>query len=206
MPLFSSKKDRGYPSTPPITIVSGLPRSGTSLMMQMLKAGGMPVVTDHIRKADTDNPQGYFEYERAKQIKKDASWLPQCRSKAFKMVSMLLYDLPPTETYRIIFMQRQLDEMVASQNKMLVRQGTAKEPTDDVRMVELFRKHLSEMENWLASQPHMDPLFISYNQLMADPKAEIRRLVAWFDRPLDAAGMSKVVDPSLYRNRKNTGF
>src|SRR5437763_1790519 len=94
-----------------IIIVSGLPRSGTSLMMQMLDNGGVEVVTDNIRTADTDNPRGYYELEKVKKIKEDVSWLPGARGKAFKMVSQLLYDLPPTERYRIIFMERDLDEM-----------------------------------------------------------------------------------------------
>src|SRR5215510_7392515 len=100
-----------------IIIVSGLPRSGTSLMMQMLDNGGLEVVTDHIRTADTDNPKGYYEFERVKKIKRDRSWLPETRGKAFKMVSQLLYDLPPTETYRILFMERDLEETLASQEK-----------------------------------------------------------------------------------------
>src|SRR6516225_5664390 len=91
-----------------IIIVSGLPRSGTSLMMQMLDNGGVPVVTDNIRTADTDNPRGYYEFERVKKIKQDASWLPATRGKAVKMVSQLLYDLPPSEKYRIIFLERDL--------------------------------------------------------------------------------------------------
>ena len=101
--------------------MSGLPRSGTSLMMQMLENGGVPVVTDHIRSADPDNPRGYYEYERVKKIKEDVSWLSETRGKAFKMVSQLLYELPSCEQYRIIFMERDLDEMLFSQDKMLAR-------------------------------------------------------------------------------------
>src|SRR5262245_36404912 len=100
---------------PEIIVVSGLPRSGTSLMMQMLDGGGIEVVTDNVRTADTDNPRGYYELEKVKRIKHDASWLPETRGKAFKMVSQLLYDLPPTECYRIIFMERDFDEMLLSQ-------------------------------------------------------------------------------------------
>src|SRR5882724_9225667 len=106
-----------------IIVVSGLPRSGTSLMMQMLAGGGVEIVTDAIRAADCDNPRGYQEFERVKKIKQDRSWLPEARDKAFKMVSQLLYDLPPSERYRIIFMQRDLDEVLASQEKMLERLG-----------------------------------------------------------------------------------
>src|SRR5258708_31928531 len=97
-----------------ITIVSGLPRSGTSLMMQMLDNGGVPVVTDSIRAADTDNPRGYYEFERVKKIKQDPSWPPEVRGKAVKMVCQLLYDLPPVETYRVISMERDLEAMLVS--------------------------------------------------------------------------------------------
>ena len=111
-----------------IIIVSGLPRSGTSLMMQMLDNGGVPVVTDNIRTPDTDNPRGYYEFEQVKKIKEDVSWLPATRGKAFKMVSQLLYELPASETYRVIFMERDLDEMIRSQEKMLSRLGKPTAP------------------------------------------------------------------------------
>src|SRR5579864_3170002 len=126
-----------------IIIVSGLPRSGTSLMMQMLDCGGIAVVTDNIRTADTDNPRGYYEYEQVKKIKEDNSWLPQTRGKAFKMVSQLLYELPATERYRIIFMQRDLDEMLLSQEKMLKRLNRpAAAPGDMKRFYELHLEKL----------------------------------------------------------------
>ena len=108
-----------------IIIVSGLPRSGTSLMMQMLASGGLKTVTDNVRTADTDNPRGYYELEKVKKIKDDASWLPETRGKAFKMVSQLLFDLPPNERYRIIFMERDLDEILVSQEAMLQRRARA---------------------------------------------------------------------------------
>ena len=112
-----------------IVIVSGLPRSGTSLMMQMLDRGGLAVVTDHVRSPDTDNPRGYYELEQVKRIKEDVSWLPATRGKAFKMVSQLLYELPANESYRVIFMERDLDEMILSQEKMLARLGKPAAPS-----------------------------------------------------------------------------
>src|SRR5690348_9725375 len=116
-----------------ITIVSGLPRSGTSLMMQMLDKGGLEVVTDNIRIADRDNPRGYYEFEKVKTIKRDTSWLPQTRGKAFKMISQLLYDLPSSEKYRIIFMERDMDEMLVSQEKMLERLGREAVPREEMK-------------------------------------------------------------------------
>ena len=116
-----------------IIIVSGLPRSGTSLMMQMLSHGGLEVLTDNVRTADVDNPRGYYELEQAKRVRADASWLPDARGKVVKMVSQLLYDLPPTERYRIIFMERDLEEMLASQERMLERLGRAAAPRDAMK-------------------------------------------------------------------------
>src|SRR5438477_21255 len=124
-----------------VVIVSGLPRSGTSLMMQVLEAGGIEVVTDNQRVADTDNPRGYRELERVKKIKEDASWLPEVRGKAVKMVSQLLYHLPPTERYFVLFMERDLDEVLASQEKMLARLGQPAAPRDDMRRA--FTLHLA---------------------------------------------------------------
>src|SRR5437016_13029186 len=126
-----------------IIIVSGLPRSGTSLMMQMLDNGGVEVVTDNIRTADTDNPRGYYEFEQVKKIKQDASWLPQTRGKAFKMVSQLLYDLPATERYRVVFMEGDLDEVIASQEKMLTRLGKPAAPRDQIKRA--FTLHLNRL-------------------------------------------------------------
>src|SRR3954453_3930250 len=126
-----------------IVIVAGLPRSGTSLMCQMLDNGGVEVVTDRLRTPDTDNPRGYYELEKVKKIKEDASWLPEARGKAFKMVSQLLYDLPATERYRVIFMQRDLDEVLVSQEKMLERLGRPAAPREP--MARAFLAHLARL-------------------------------------------------------------
>jgi Sulfotransferase domain len=183
-----------------IIVVSGLPRSGTSLMMQMLADGGVPVVTDHIRSADTDNPRGYYEYEQVKKIKDDVSWLPQTRGKAFKMVSQLLFELPSNERFGVIFMERDLDEMLLSQEKMLARLNKPIAPRDAVARA--FREHLRKVRDWLAGQRNIDVLFVSYNDLVERPAGEAARVSAFLNGAADAARMSKTVDPSLYRNRK----
>ncbi|MBT6051198.1 MAG: sulfotransferase family protein, partial [Candidatus Scalindua sp.] len=132
-----------------ITIVSGLPRSGTSMMMQILESGGMKIVTDNIRKANEDNPYGYYEYEKVKEIKEDTGWLKETRGKAFKMVSQLLYDLPSDENFKVIFMKRKMNEILASQSKMLERMGSRKDGTSDVKMGEFFNKHLLKVIDWM---------------------------------------------------------
>ena len=182
-----------------ITIVSGLPRSGTSLMMQMLHAGGIEVVTDNIRVADVDNPRGYLEFETAKQIEKDKSWLPRTRGKAFKMVSQLLYHLPPTERYRIIVMQRNLDEILASQEKMLRRRDATSVPREQMR--EAFTIHLERLIDWLHEQQNMSVLFINYNELLDDPRGYAGKVNEFLDDTLMVEAMVQTVDPNLYRNR-----
>ncbi len=183
-----------------IIIVSGLPRSGTSLMMQMLDAGGVEVITDHVRTADVDNPRGYYEFERAKKVKQDAAWLPGARGKAVKMVSQLLYDLPASERYRIIFMARDLDEMLASQDKMLQRLGRPAGQREEMKRA--YELHLEKLHTWLARQPNMTVLVVSYNDLLARPEDEARHVSDFLGGVPDVEKMAQTVDPSLYRNRK----
>lgn len=183
----------------PIMIVSGLPRSGTSLMMQMLDKGGIEVVTDGARAADVDNPEGYYELEKVKAIQRDRSWLPETRGKAFKMVSQLLYHLPASERYRVIFMERDFDEMLASQEKMLKRLGRPAAPREE--MIGSFRLHLQKLHAWLAGQPHIDVLRVSYNELLPEPRRHAERVREFLGVDADLGAMAGAVNASLYRNR-----
>lgn len=184
-----------------IVIVSGLPRSGTSLMMQMLDRAGIPAVTDEIRTADTDNPRGYFEFERVKRTKEDPSWLRNARGKAVKMVSSLLYDLPATESYRILFMQRDIDEVLQSQEKMLRRLGRTGAPPDQLKAS--FGIHLERLYAWLPQQGHMLVLNVSYNRLMHDPQAEVHKVSQFLEGRAPVEPMLQAIDPELYRNRSS---
>ena len=159
-----------------ITIVSGLPRSGTSMMMQILESGGMEVITDNIRKANEDNPLGYYEYERVKKIKDDTGWLKETRGKAFKMISQLLYDLPSNENYKVIFMKRKMSEILASQGKMLERMGRSKDGISDEKMGEFFDKHLSKIIDWIEGRKYIDVLYIDYNDFLINPDEHIKTL------------------------------
>jgi hypothetical protein len=185
-----------------ISIVSGLPRSGTSMMMRMLEQGGMSVVTDGVREADVDNPKGYYEFERVKQIKEDASWIPETRGRVFKMVSLLLYHLPADERYRVVLMRRNTDEILASERKMLERLGKNPDHASDDRMAEIFRKHLTHLEEWLAEQHHIDVIQVSYNDVLSDPLPVLRRVSEFFEGRLDVEKMAAIVDPNLYRQRR----
>jgi hypothetical protein len=185
-----------------IVVVSGLPRSGTSLMMQMLDRGGLPVVTDRAREADVDNPRGYYEFEAVKRVKQDASWIPELRGKAVKAVSQLLYDFPASESYRIVFMERDLDEMLLSQEKMLVRLGRPAAPAEPMKQAYLL--HLERLYDWLRRQPHLRTLFVRYGDLVARPAKQATRVNEFLDRALDVEAMIAAVDPALYRNRIGT--
>lgn len=185
-----------------ITIVSGLPRSGTSMMMKMLEAGGMPVLTDHLRAADADNPQGYYEFERVKQIARDQSWLPEARGKAVKIISELLKHLPPDYDYKVIFMQRQIEETLASQRQMLIRRGETANRADDKRLAELFRRHLVWLDSRLKKQANTDLVYVDYGAVIANPAEQARKINQFLHHRLDVEAMAGMVDPALYRQRQ----
>jgi len=182
-----------------IIVVSGLPRSGTSLMMQMLNRGGIEVVTDEIRTADADNPRGYFEFEAVKRTRQDSAWITAARGRAVKLVSPLLYDLPNSESYRVLFMQRDIEEVLDSQETMLQRLGRPAVPREQIRAS--FGVHLERLYRWLPQQPHMRTLMVSYNRLLSDPDHDIPAIVDFLGGQPDAHSMRAAVDPALYRNR-----
>jgi len=184
-----------------ITIVSGLPRSGTSMMMQMLEAGGTLIVTDNIRKSDEDNPRGYYEFEKVKKIKEDVSWLDDCHNKAFKMVSELLHHLPQEKKCKVIFMRRDIEEMLASQRAMLDRLGRKGAGVSTEKMADLYEKHLRNVENWLAKQNNIDVLYVSYNDLLNHPEENARLVSHFLGDRLNIEKMCNVVEKSLYRKR-----
>ncbi len=183
-----------------IYIVSGLPRSGTSMMMRMMEAGGVPIMSDGERVADIDNPRGYYELEKVKQIKEDASWLPESQGKVFKMISMLLLDLPSTFQYKILFMKREISEVLASERKMLERRGKERD-VDDATMAAMFGKHLTHVKSWMDQQPNVDWLEMDYNAMLQDPQPWLDKLPGFLQMDVDVAAMAKIVEPALYRNR-----
>jgi hypothetical protein len=191
----------GQADTAPVTVVSGLPRSGTSMMMRMLEAGGLPVLVDGLRTADEDNPRGYYEFERVKQLADDTGWLPEARGKVVKIISALLQHLPPSERYRIVFMRRDLGEVLASQREMLRRRGEPTDATGDEGMARFFTSHLRRVEGWLAAQPHCAVLYVSYNDLLREPGPLVEEVAAFLGDGLDPGRMREVVSQRLYRQR-----
>ena len=184
-----------------VTIVSGLPRSGTSMMMHMLEAGGMTVITDNQRTADVDNPQGYFEFEPAKTTKDDPSWLDGAEGKVVKMVYKLLYDLPDRFQYRVLVMRRAMQEVLASQRKMLERLGKPTDTVPDEKIGALLARQLREFDQWVRKQPNFTVLDVDYNQMVADPAPLIEKVNTFLGGGLDTVAMRSVVEPELYRNR-----
>ncbi len=187
----------------PIVVVSGLPRSGTSMAMKMLEAGGLSLVVDNIRSADEDNPKGYYEDERVKDLGQveNKSWLVDSKGKAIKIISYLLKDLPRYHNYKILFMRRHLQEVLASQTKMLERRGETSESSDE-RMIEIYEDHLWKVNRLLKREAHIEALDLPYKSVLDDPNEQARRIHEFLGLPLDLERMVGVVDKNLYRNRR----
>lgn len=186
----------------PIVIVSGLPRSGTSMVMKMLEAGGLPILTDHERRADEDNPEGYFEHTRVKNLAADPdrSWLREARGKALKVISHLVKELPADNFYRVILVRRDLQEVLASQNIMLARRAQPN-PIADAEAVELYRKHLHSIVLHIEGRANMELLRVNYHEVVRDPLACAQQIHRFVGHGLDTASMAAVVNERLYRNR-----
>ncbi len=186
----------------PLVVVSGLPRSGTSMLMKMLEAGGVPILTDGLRTADEDNPKGYYEVERVKALAQetDRTWLAEARGKAVKVISFLLKSLPSDLNYRVIFVRRDIEEVLASQKKMLARRGEA-DDTPPERMREHFADDLWRARYQLTHQPWFEMLEIHYSAILERPIEGARQIAGFLGGSLDTEAMAAVVDPQLYRNR-----
>jgi hypothetical protein len=185
----------------PIVVVSGLPRSGTSMAMKMLEAGGIGVVTDGLRTADEDNPKGYYEDERVKDLYQpgDKTWLRDSRGKVIKIISFLLKSLPDDNNYKVLFMQRSLREIVASQNKMLARRGEKNDTSDD-RAVALLEEQVRDARFFLR-RPQFEVFELNYRETLDSPRPLALRMAEFVGEPLDVEKMTQVVDVHLYRNR-----
>jgi len=198
--LFS-EKPAGKSDPVHVYIVSGLPRSGTSMMMKMLGEGGLPVLTDALRSADEDNPNGYFEIESSKALREgEKKWIYSAHGRVVKVISYLLEFLPEDVTYDVIFMERDLHEILASQKKMLHRRNEV-QTIPDAEMESQFRQHLRAVKYWLARKPGFRVLYVSYNEMMKNPEQVCPDLARFLDRPLDLDAMQAVPNQSLYRNR-----
>jgi hypothetical protein len=186
----------------PIIVVSGLPRSGTSMAMKMLDAAGLELMVDGIRTADDDNPKGYFELEQVKDLgnETDKSWLKQARGKVIKIVSSLLTEVPASNRYKIIFMRRELDEVLASQAKMLVRRGETSETSDEA-LREMYTSHLEKITFMIRFRDYLEAIYVPYREVIENPLAQAKRINQFLGGHYDVEKMAVVVDSKLYRNR-----
>ena len=188
----------------PVVVVSGLPRSGTSMVMQMLSAGGLACATDGIRAADEDNPRGYFEVERVRRLDKegDRSWLQEYQGRAVKVISFLLRHLPGDLRYRVLLIHRDLQEVLASQRRMLLRRGEDPDAVPEPEMARTFADHLREVEAFLEEAGNFDTLRLDHGRVLADPAAAAGAIDGFLGGGLDRGAMAAAVDGSLHRNRR----
>jgi hypothetical protein len=184
-----------------VVVVSGLPRSGTSMMMRMIVAGGIPALTDGLRSADEDNPNGYFELEAVKTTKQDPSWLRDAPGKVVKLVHVLVKDLPATHRYRLVMMHRDLDEVIASQRKMLARSGKQGGAITPESLRKVFESQMEGISRWLGAQSNFRVLHANYNEVLKSPTSEAARVAGFLDVSSAAQAMAGAVDPALYRNK-----
>lgn len=184
-----------------ITVVSGLPRSGTSMMMQMLKAGGLQILTDAVREPDNNNPKGYWEYEKVKKMMSDVSWLEEANNKTVKIVAPLLTYLPARYDYKIIFMQRDMAEVLKSQQVMLGRKSEVQKNAFPIVLSEAFKKQAEQAMAWIKRSPNVTALFVDYVTALESPEETAENIAEFLGEDLDLAKMVAAMDKSLYRNR-----
>jgi len=189
-----------------ITVVSGIPRSGTSLMMRMLEAGGIPALTDNLRQPDAHNPHGYYEYEPVKRLAQDSSWMESARGKSLKVIYRLLRHLPPSSEYRVIFMERDLREVFASQDDMLRTRGVENAGQKQDRLIAAFVAEVEEVRHWLAAQPNVQTMPVPYTAVIRDPAHWSDEVSRFLGGDLDTSAMAQVVEPKLYRHRSGAGL
>ncbi len=173
------------------------------MAMKMLAAGGMPILTDGVREADESNPRGYYELEAVKELhtQQDTAWLDAAKGKAVKVVSFLLTWLPETYNYRVVFMQRDLREVIASETTMLHKRGQHAATSTEEQTIAVYQQHLQKVERFLASRSCFSTLKLNYRDALDRPEDAARRLREFVGRPLNVEEMARVADPTLYRNR-----
>jgi predicted AlkP superfamily phosphohydrolase/phosphomutase/tetratricopeptide (TPR) repeat protein len=199
---FSDMQSKFMKFDNPVIVVSGLPRSGTSLMMQMLEAGGVPIFSDNVRKPDENNPRGYYEHEAVKSMAKNKKWLSQTPGKAVKIVSHLLVHLPAKYNYKVIFMLRDLPEIVTSQHRMLVRKGKHREDVYPGRLEIVYKNHLRKASEWLKANHNAAVLYINHQDAINNPVDTAEKVKQFLGIDLDIVKMASVIDKKLYREKK----
>lgn len=170
-------------------------------MMQMLAAGGMSALTDGERAADADNPRGYYEWERIKQLPQDPSCVAAAEGKVVKVISQLLLALPAGHDYQIVFLTRPLPEVVASQGEMIRRRGTTGAALSPAALMAGLQAHLNQVKSLLERRSEIRVLRVPYHDVLSDPRKAAENLQRFLQQPLDVESMARQVDQSLYRQR-----
>ena len=197
----ASERSQAEPR-PVVTLVSGLPRSGTSMMMRLVEAAGLTILSDEIRAANSDNPHGYFEFERVKRLRDgDTGWVAGADGQAVKVISALLEFLPDSCDYKVLFVQRELDEVLASQRKMLENRDEDREAVDEGELRALYEEHLEHIKTWLARRDNFEVLYVDHRNMILAPEAGVVSVARFLGREERVPEMVEAVDPSLYRQR-----
>lgn len=183
----------------PTVIVSGLPRSGTSMMMQVLAAGGLPILSDGIREADDDNPRGYYELEAVKRTKDDPSWLDHSEGKVVKIIHALLMDLPTDRPYRVVMMRRKTDKVIRSQAAMLERLGNEGANLDADKLAEIYEHQLEQVKGYMDRHACFAYLEVWYGAMIEYTRTQVERINQFLSGSLDVDAMVAAVDPALRR-------
>ena len=173
------------------------------MLMGMLAAGGMETLADGVREPDEDNPRGYHELEQVKQLDNggDSAWVAGARGKCVKVISFLLRHLPVGEHYKIVFVRRNLQEVLASQRRMLQRRGEHPGDVGDPQMEQMFAAHLSRVERELAERDNCEVLYVEHRTVINSPRTVAEEVSRFLDGRPDVGRMAEAVDPRLYRNR-----
>ncbi|HLC83749.1 MAG TPA: sulfotransferase domain-containing protein, partial [Bacteroidia bacterium] len=186
-----------------ITIVSGMPRSGTSMMMQMLQAGGLDILTDNVRANDENNPKGYLEYQKVKSLASDNSWVHEGQNKVIKVIAQLLQHLPSSYQYKVIFMEREMEEIIQSQQIMLGKKADVDKKIYPTVLADTFKKQLEKTRSWIKTHPQFEVTYVFYTDVINNPTEVAENLAGFLDADLNIEAMAEIVDESLYRNKKN---
>jgi len=171
-------------------------------MMKMLEAGGLTLLSDDSRPADKDNPSGYFEYAPVRHTSRDAAWVALARGRVVKVIYALLPHLPPSEEYRVVMLERDMEEVIDSQRAMLERSAAVGAALSRDALIAGYRRQLDEVERWMIEQPSFSYATVSYNDLLHNPEPQLARVIKLLARPLDTQMMTSVINPALYRQRR----
>ena len=184
-----------------ITVVSGLPRSGTSMMMQILHAGGLEPVTDNVRLADASNSKGYYEHEAVKALSKgNYECLRNAQGRAIKIISSLLKHLPCDHHYKVIFMQRDIDDVIESQDRMLLSLNKPLNSQDNKKIKKLYAQHLNNITSWLSQQDNIDVLYVNYTEVLNKPVNHIDLITEFTHIKADSKPMIDCIDKHMCHN------